>query len=205
MYLEVLIYCTVRRTGKKYFLPVQLTTSRIGNLTRLIHTLALCGTIHTYCKAQVVSSYSRNVGVVRRLPFLSFPFLYRRHTNGSRARFILEPNKYISCKVPVDPTWYVRVQAPGEVARFKEKSVDLLGIPQSGGGGEMSRRLGGIKGCKYKTSSWHINGFPAGNNIGQQYNLGEKPTVILYTYINRHPGTPEKTVKTRQRQRSTLM
>ena len=30
----------------------------------------------------------------------------------------------------------------------------------------MSRRLGGIKGCKYKTSSWHLNGFPDGNNIG---------------------------------------
>ena len=31
-------------------------------------------------------------------------------------------------------------------------------------GGEMSKRLGGIKGCKYRTSSWHINGFPDGNN-----------------------------------------
>ena len=28
--------------------PVQLTTSRTGNLTRLIHTLAICVTIHTY-------------------------------------------------------------------------------------------------------------------------------------------------------------
>ena len=27
---------------------------------------------------------------------------------------------------------------------------------------------------------------------GQQYNFGEKATVILYTYINRHAGTPEK-------------
>ena len=28
--------------------------------------------------------------------------------------------------------------------------------------------------------------------LGQQYNIGEKPTVILYTYIiNRHAGTPE--------------
>ena len=27
--------------------PVQLTTSRIGNLTRLTHTLAICVTIHT--------------------------------------------------------------------------------------------------------------------------------------------------------------
>ena len=70
----------------------------------------------------------------------------------------------------------------------------------------MSKRLGEIKGCKYKNSSWHINGFPDGNNIDwlvQQYNVGEKPTVILYTYINRHVGTPEKTVKTKRRQFST--
>ena len=30
-----------------FIFPVQLTTSRIGNLTRLIHTLAICVTIHT--------------------------------------------------------------------------------------------------------------------------------------------------------------
>ena len=30
--------------------------------------------------------------------------------------------------------------------------------------------------------------------FGQQYNVGEKPTVILYTYIiNRHGGIPNKT------------
>ena len=33
-------------------------------------------------------------------------------------------------------------------------------------GGKMSKVLGGIKGCKYKTPSWYINGFPDGNNIG---------------------------------------
>ena len=33
--------------------------------------------------------------------------------------------------------------------------------------------------------------------LGQQYNVGEKPTVILYIYINRHVGTPEKTLKTK--------
>ena len=27
-------------------------------------------------------------------------------------------------------------------------------------GKKMSKRLGGIKGCKYKTSSWHLNRFP---------------------------------------------
>ena len=30
-----------------FIFPVQLTTCRIGNLTRLIHTLAICVTIHT--------------------------------------------------------------------------------------------------------------------------------------------------------------
>ena len=34
--------------------------------------------------------------------------------------------------------------------------------------------------------------------LGQQYNIGEKPTVILYSNINRHAGTPEKTAKTKQ-------
>ena len=31
---------------------------------------------------------------------------------------------------------------------------------------KMSKRLGGIKGCKYKTSSWHSNRFPDADNIG---------------------------------------
>ena len=29
--------------------------------------------------------------------------------------------------------------------------------------------------------------------LGQQYNIGEQPTFILYTYINGHAGTPHKT------------
>ena len=68
--------------------------------------------------------------------------------------------------------------------------LDLLSIPQSGG--KVSKRLvDRIVGCKYKTSS-HSNGFPDGSNIGQQYNTGEKPTVMLYAYINRLAGTPGK-------------
>ena len=35
--------------------------------------------------------------------------------------------------------------------------------------------------------------------LGQQYNIGEKLTIILYTYINRHAGAPEK----QRRQNST--
>ena len=37
--------------------------------------------------------------------------------------------------------------------------------------------------CKERVSTWYSNGFPT---LGQQYNVGEKPTVILYTYINLH-------------------
>ena len=39
--------------------------------------------------------------------------------------------------------------------------------------------------------------------LGPQYNVGEKPTVILYIYINRHVGTPEKLLGANQRQCST--
>ena len=35
-------------------------------------------------------------------------------------------------------------------------------------------------------------GSPMQITLGPQYNVGEKPTVILYIYINRHVGTPEK-------------
>ena len=33
-------------------------------------------------------------------------------------------------------------------------------------GEKMSKRLGGIKGCKYKISSWHLNRFPDADTIG---------------------------------------
>ena len=59
-------------------------------------------------------------------------------------------------------------------------------------GGKMSKRLGGIKGCKNKTSSGHLNGSPMEITLSQQYNVGEKPTVILYTYIIHHAAAPEK-------------
>ena len=56
----------------------------------------------------------------------------------------------------------------------------------------MSKRLGGIIGCKYNTSSWYLNGSAMVVPLDQQYNVGEKPTVILYTSINRHAGTQKK-------------
>ena len=38
------------------------------------------------------------------------------------------------------------------------------------------------------------NGFPNVTTSGQQYNIGEKPSVIMYTYINLHAGTPKTTI-----------
>ena len=35
--------------------------------------------------------------------------------------------------------------------------------------------------------------------LDQQYNVGEKPTVILCTYTNRHAGTPNKKEKKKNR------
>ena len=50
-------------------------------------------------------------------------------------------------------------------------------------GEKMSKRLGGIKGCKYKTSSWHLHGFPYGGNIGstvQYRGEAHRYTVLLH-------------------------
>ena len=62
-----------------FIFPVQLTTCRTGNLTQLIHTLAICVTIHTYiqckytineqcCSPTAISSFPRrDVGFVALL------------------------------------------------------------------------------------------------------------------------------------------
>ena len=42
--------------------PVQLTTSRIGNLTRLIHTVLYVMTIHTYILSANIRSRVRSLG-----------------------------------------------------------------------------------------------------------------------------------------------
>ena len=53
----------------------------------------------------------------------------------------------------------------------------------------MSKRLVGVNriiGCKDKTSARHVKGSPDGGTVvtlGQQYNIGEKPTVILSVHL----------------------
>ena len=72
---------------------------------------------------------------------------------------------------------------PSEHPPVKEKNVKTFS-------------LGGIIGCKDKTSSWHLNGFPDGRNIGSSIISGRNPPLLCCTlnfYINRHAGTPDKT------------
>ena len=41
------------------------------------------------------------------------------------------------------------------------------------------------------TTGWVFDISLCENSINPSYNVGEKPTVILYTYIDRHAGTPK--------------
>ena len=79
---------------------------------------------------------------------------------------------------------------------FREKYERIWTCWSSPSQGEVCQnvyQVGGIIGCKYKTSSWHLNGFPIMVvTLGRQNNVREKPTVMLYNYINRYAGTPDK-------------
>ena len=59
-------------------------------------------------------------------------------------------------------------------------------------GGKCQNVWVGSKAANTKSLHGIQTGSPMQITLGQQYNVGEKPTVILYTYINRHAGTPEK-------------
>ena len=48
----------------KFIFPVQLTTCRMGNLTRLIHTLAICVTIHNVGDKTTVILYTTFIAIV---------------------------------------------------------------------------------------------------------------------------------------------
>ena len=57
----------------------------------------------------------------------------------------------------------------------------------------MSKRLGGgIIGCKYKTSLWHLNGFfPDGSNIGSTVSIipGRNPS-LLFCFLKKNQNAP---------------
>ena len=57
-HVERTVIADITGTGKNSFFPVQLTTGRICNLTRLILTLAICATIHSYYPKDIFPSFS---------------------------------------------------------------------------------------------------------------------------------------------------
>ena len=99
-------------TGKYSFSPFQLILCRIGNLTRLIHTLAICVTTHKWL-FPVQLTTSRACNLIRLILTLA----------------MCDDHTY-SC-------WLK-----------KNQNVPRPSEHPSVRGGKMSRRLGGIKGCK---------------------------------------------------------
>ena len=91
----------------------------------------------------------------------------------------------------IAPTGGICVQPPGEMSWIRGKLADHVGdhavlspeevILVTSSGTELSHP----RPSQSLNNSMQITS-------GQQYNVGEKPTVILYIYINRHVGTPEK-------------
>ena len=103
-------------------------------------------------------------------PNITFPhqqdsFPIRSVTTSSTARFSHE-NLVEKFKIFVQD--FVPIRTTLTVQMFLKKSQNASRPSEHPPvrGGEMSKRLGGIKGCKHKTSSWHLNGFLDGNNFG---------------------------------------
>ena len=65
----------------------------------------------------------------------------------------------------------------------------------------MSKRLGGIIGCKDKTSSWHLNRFPDGSNVvvSAIQRIGCQPEKTLYMIANPARGLLNREEKTKEK------
>ena len=96
----------------------------------------------------------------------------------------------IGCKDETS-SWHLNEFSPCRDTRQKEKTEQK----QCSTSSNMVVMIYRCMGCKDKTSTWHLNRLPDGEvTLGQQYNVGEKSTVILYTYyINRHAKPPNIT------------
>ena len=63
-----------------FIFPVQLTTSRIGNLTRLVHTLLHVMTIHTYIHGEFIYAFMNRAGTYS---IYKKTFFYRFNDRGA--------------------------------------------------------------------------------------------------------------------------
>ena len=81
------------------------------------------------------------------------------------------------------------------VQRKTRTRLDPLSIPQSRGKNVKTFRWDHTLRISIKTG---CSPMVLIVTLGQQYNVEEKPIVILYTYINHHAGTPDKHQKQKQ-------
>ena len=72
-------------------------------------------------------------------------------------------------------------------------------------GEKLSKGLGGNIGCRDKNLFMVSKGFPNVTTSGQQYNIREKPSLILYSYINHHAVTPRPQIKEHSMSRCTIL
>ena len=93
------------------------------------------------------------------------------HTTGAQAQHL---------SGVTDPKYAINTEFKQELNASRPPL--LLSTPQQR---KKCQKIFMIIGCKGKTSSWHLIGFPNCSNIG--------PTVLLYTCINRHARIPTKT------------
>ena len=100
--------------------PVQLTTSRIGNLTRLIHTLLYVMTIHTYIHTRAV--FKR---VLQCCTTVIEP-TYSRIMDSCIKRILIAPVVQLVTSKPSDVGTRVRIPVQSHELRFfltKKNSV----------------------------------------------------------------------------------
>ena len=96
--------------------PVQLTTCRMGNLTRLIHTLAICVTIHNVGNNPTVILYTTFIAIVvahvQRIIGRQ-PGKTTLHSGQSRSSWSAEQGNVYSSSVTAIPVAYSCLHVPG--------------------------------------------------------------------------------------------
>ena len=99
---------------EKFIVPVQLTTCRMGNLTWLIHTLAICVTIHNVGDKPTVILYTTFIAIVvshiQRIG--RQPGKTTLHSGQSRSSWSAEQGNVYSSVYAI-PVAYSFVHVPG--------------------------------------------------------------------------------------------
>ena len=112
------IFSGANADREKSIFPVQLTTCRMGNLTRLIHTLAICVTIHNVGNKPAVILHTTFIAIIvshiRRIG--RQPGKTTLHSGQSRSSWSAEQGNVYSSSVYAIPVAYSFLHIPGMYA-----------------------------------------------------------------------------------------